>query len=112
MAKRRAQRAASEASGGTSGTDRTPEESGRHAPEAAEIEAAEEGLRRAREELKRARQAYRQVRRQAVDQLKQAREMSLGELIGQTLKQVQKHPGPGVVVAAMIGFFLGRLFRR
>jgi hypothetical protein len=28
------------------------------------------------------------------------------------LGMVKKHPGPGVIVAVLIGFFLGRLFRR
>jgi len=112
VAKTRARRAASGTSDSASSDDHTSQEPAQHAPDPAEIEAAEEGLRRAKEELKRARRAYRQVRRHAVDQLKQVREMSIGELIDGTLKQVREHPGPGVVIAAMIGFFLGRLFRR
>ena len=112
MAKRRARRAAPATSDRASADDPTTQEPVQHPPEASEIEAAEEGLRRAKEEFKKARQAYRQVRSHAVDQLKQVREMSLGDLVDQTLKQVRKHPGPGVLIAAILGFFLGRLFRR
>ena len=46
------------------------------------------------------------------DRLKAVREKSVGDLIDGTLELVKKHPGPGVILAAIIGFFLGRLFRR
>ena len=77
-----------------------------------DLDAAEEAVRRAKEQLKDARRRYWQVRRQAVEQLKQIREMSVGEVVDGTLKQVKRHPGPSVLVAAGIGFFLGRLCRR
>ena len=80
-----------------------------HSPE---VEAAEAAIRRAEAELKKARDFYHQVRQQATDQLKQVREKTVADLIDGTLELVKKHPGPGVLIAALIGFFLGRLFRR
>ena len=76
------------------------------------IRKAADAVRRAETELKKAQQLYQQVRRDATDRLKAVREKSLGELIDGTLQTVKKHPGPGVIVAVVVGFFLGRLFRR
>lgn len=83
------------------GADRSPE-----------VAAAEEAVRRAEAELTKAREAYARLRRQATEQLKQIREKRLGDLVDDGLKLVQEHPGPGVVLAALVGFWLGRLFRR
>lgn len=80
--------------------------------EPCELDAAAEAVRRAKEELREARRAYWQLRRQAVERLAHVREMSVGEVVDKTLKQVKRHPGPSVVVAVLAGFFLGRLFRR
>ena len=80
--------------------------------EPSEVEAAAEAVRRAKHQLREARRAYWQLRRQTVDQLKQIREMSVGDLVDDTLKRVKRHPGPSVIVAVLAGFFLGRLFRR
>ena len=79
---------------------------------APEVAAAEAAVRRAEAELKKANELYRNVRRQATEQLKQVREKTLGDLIDDTLKLVRKHPGPSVAIATLIGFCLGRLFRR
>jgi ElaB/YqjD/DUF883 family membrane-anchored ribosome-binding protein len=76
------------------------------------VRGAAEAVRRAEAELRKAEQLYRKVRQEATDRLKAAREKSLGDLIDGTLDAVRRHPGPGVIVAAMIGLFLGRLFRR
>lgn len=76
------------------------------------VQKAAEAVRRAEAELEKAQQLYQKVRQKATDRLKAVREKSLGDLINGTLEVVKKHPGPGVIVAAMIGFFLGRLFRR
>jgi len=77
-----------------------------------EVEAAEAVLRKAEAELRRAKRHYSRIRRQATDNLKRARESNLTDLVDGTLKLVKKHPAPGVLIAAAIGFFLGRLFRR
>jgi len=80
--------------------------------EAAEVHWAADAVRRAEAELKKARQQYDELRRLAADRLKAARETSLGDLIDGTLDFVRRHPGPGVIAAGLIGFFLGRRFRR
>lgn len=76
------------------------------------VERAAEAVRRAEAELDKAQQLYRKVREETTDRLRAAREKSVGDLIDGTLALVKKHPGPGLIVAAAIGFFLGRLFRR
>jgi ElaB/YqjD/DUF883 family membrane-anchored ribosome-binding protein len=80
--------------------------------ESPEVQAAGEAVRRAEAELKKARALYEQVRQQATDRLRQVREKTVGEMVDGTLKLVKKYPGPGVILAALFGFFLGRLFRR
>jgi len=80
--------------------------------ELSELDAARDAVRRAKEQLKDARREYGELRREAIGRLKQIREMSVGEVANETLKQVKRHPGPAVLVAAFLGFFLGRLFRR
>jgi len=73
---------------------------------------AAEAIRRAAEELAKAGEWYEGVRQQAAEQVRQAREAKLGELVDGVLRFVRKHPGPGVILAMLVGFFLGRLFRR
>ena len=82
------------------------------AEETPEVRTAEEAVRRAKEELKKAQELYLDVRRQATEQLREVRGTTVGELIDGVLKLVKKHPGPGVVIAALAGLFLGRFFRR
>jgi len=77
-----------------------------------EVREAATAVQRAKEELRKAQHSYREVRQKAVGKLRAVREKSVGELIDGTLELVKKHPGPGVILAAIIGFFLGRLFRR
>lgn len=102
-----------------SGVSSEPSDVGRAAGEAecgggetSAVEAAAAAVRQAKQQLKEARQAYWQIRRHAVERLKEVREMSVGDVVEETLKQVKRYPGPSVIVAALVGFFLGRLFRR
>jgi len=76
------------------------------------VQKAAEAVRRAEAELQKAQQLYQKVRQEATDRLKAVRQKSVGDLIDGTLEMVKRHPGPGVMVAAVVGFFLGRLFRR
>jgi len=76
------------------------------------VRKAAEAVRRAEAELEKAQQLYQKVRQEATDRLRAIREKSVGDLLDGTLEVVKRHPGPGVIVAAMLGFFLGRLFRR
>jgi len=90
----------------------TPEEAEPAAdPSPAEQKAAD-AVRLAEAELEKARGLYEKVRQEATERLKSAREKTVGDLIDGTLATVKKHPGPGVLVAVLIGFFLGRWFRR
>jgi ElaB/YqjD/DUF883 family membrane-anchored ribosome-binding protein len=77
-----------------------------------EVELAREAVRRAREEFHKAQDAYEEVRQRAAEGLKQVRESTVGDMVDGTIKLVRKYPGPSVIVAALLGFFLGRLFRR
>lgn len=95
----------------TAATDRPEEEETQGEP-SPNARCAADVVARAEAELKRAQEAYRTVRREATERLQAVREKSVGDLIDGTLKAVKKHPGPGVFVAMVIGFFLGRLFRR
>lgn len=76
------------------------------------VRKASDAVQRAKSELQKAQKLYEQVHDEAVEKLKGAREKRVGELIDGTLEAVKKHPGLGVIVAAVIGFFLGRMFRR
>jgi ElaB/YqjD/DUF883 family membrane-anchored ribosome-binding protein len=85
---------------------------GKKLDERPEIQAAEEAVVRAKQELEQARRLCRELREQAGDKIKQFREQDVGDVVESTLSLVRKHPGPGVLCAAFLGFFLGRLFRR
>ncbi len=76
------------------------------------VRSAAGAVGRAEEELEKAKAAYEKIRGEAVDRVRDAREKTLGDLIDGTLNCVKKHPGPGVLFAVLIGFFLGRLFRK
>ncbi len=74
-----------------------------------EVQAAADAVARAKAEFEKAQQFYEEVRTEAAEQLKKVRESTVGELVDVGLKFVKKHPGPGVLIAAAVGFFLGRL---
>jgi ElaB/YqjD/DUF883 family membrane-anchored ribosome-binding protein len=88
-----------------SGTDRKVEQT-------PGVRKAADAVRRAEAELEKAKQLYQKVRQEATDRLQAAREKTLGDLLDGTLEAVRKHPGPGLLLAVVIGFFLGRLLRR
>ena len=77
-----------------------------------EVEIAEAALRRAEAELRKAKRHYCRIRRQATEKIRHARETKVSDVVEGTLRQVKKHPASGVLIAAAVGFFLGRLFRR
>jgi hypothetical protein len=87
-------------------------EASQDAQQSPDIGCAAEAVRRAEAELKKARELYEKARGKAVEQLKAVREKKMGELIDGTLTLVKKHPGPGVLVAMIVGYFLGRLFKK
>ncbi|HBO42612.1 MAG TPA: hypothetical protein DD670_01485 [Planctomycetaceae bacterium] len=76
------------------------------------IRSAADAVHRARLEFEKAQQVYDEVRREAVERIEKVRETTVGDLIEGTLDAVRKRPAVGLGIAALIGFFLGRLFRR
>jgi len=76
------------------------------------VEAAHAELERAREQLQKAEAYYETMKTQAAEQAQQLRDTTLGEAVDRVLDFVQKHPGAGVIGAAALGFFLGRVSKR
>jgi ElaB/YqjD/DUF883 family membrane-anchored ribosome-binding protein len=74
--------------------------------------SAADALKRARAEFEKAQAFYESVRQQATERLQSARKTSVGDMIDGTLEAVRRRPGASLTIAAMVGFFLGRLFRR
>lgn len=90
----------------------TPEVEPVEPDELPEVKAAAEAIRRAQAELEKACATYTNLRKEATEQVRKLRESTVGDVIDGTLKAVKKHPALGVGLAALVGFFLGRLFRR
>ena len=80
--------------------------------ESPEVNAAAEAICIAQAELDKAYATYKSLRKDATDQMRKLRESTVGDVVEGTLETVKKHPALGVGLAALIGFFLGRLFRR
>ncbi len=78
----------------------------------AETREAAGAVALAEAELKRAKEAYDRVCDEAIRRLRDVREAKVGDLCDGVLEKVKRYPGPSVFVAALLGFFLGRLFRR
>ncbi len=74
--------------------------------------SAADALKRAKAELEKAQAFYDHLRQQATERLKAVRRASLGDVLDATLDSVKRHPAAGLGIAALLGFFLGRLFRR
>lgn len=85
---------------------------GRKLDERPEVQAAADAVRRAKEQLHKAQEQYEALRHETSEGIKHLREQNVGDLAECTLELVRKHPGAGVAVAGLLGFFLGRLFRR
>ena len=77
-----------------------------------EVCSAADALKRAKAEFEKAQTYYEKVRQQAAERVKAVRETSVGDMIDGTLDTVRRHPGAGLTLAAIVGFLLGRLFRR
>jgi ElaB/YqjD/DUF883 family membrane-anchored ribosome-binding protein len=85
---------------------------GKKLDERPEIQAAEEAVRRAREQLEQAQQYCQQLHSQTAAEWRDLREANFRDLLEKSLAFVRKNPGVGVSVAAILGFFVGRIFRR
>jgi hypothetical protein len=71
-----------------------------------------EAVRRAKAEMEKAHAFYEHVREQAAEHLKDVRKKNIGDLLDGTLDTVKRHPGVSLTLAAVLGYLLGRLFRR
>jgi ElaB/YqjD/DUF883 family membrane-anchored ribosome-binding protein len=71
-----------------------------------------DALGRAKAELENVQAYCENVRQRAAERLKTLRAASVGDVIDGTLDAVRRHPGASVTIAALVGFFLGALFRR
>jgi len=80
--------------------------------ESPEIRSAADAVHRAKLELEKAQKLYDDVRHEATKQIERVRQTTVGDLIDGTLDAVRKRPALGLSLAALVGFFLGRLFRR
>jgi ElaB/YqjD/DUF883 family membrane-anchored ribosome-binding protein len=107
-----AKRTAGQPSGSAKPKPAASEAAKQQAEQSPEIKQAADAVRRAEAELQKAQQLYQKVRQDATDRLRVVREKRVGELVDGTLEAVRKYPGPGLILAALVGFFLGRLFRR
>jgi len=77
-----------------------------------EVCSAAEALKLAKAELEKAQAFYEKVRQEAAERLQSVRQTSVGDMIDGTLDAVRRHPGASLTMAALVGVFLGRLFRR
>jgi ElaB/YqjD/DUF883 family membrane-anchored ribosome-binding protein len=71
-----------------------------------------ETLRRAKAELEKAHAFYEHVREQAAERIRDVRRKSVGDMLDGTLETVKRHPAASLTAAAVVGYLLGRLFRR
>ena len=85
---------------------------GKKLDETTAVQAAEAALRMAREELSKAEGMYRDARSKAAAEVKDLANKDVGQILQSTLNYIRRHPAQGLIVSALLGFFLGRLFRR
>jgi ElaB/YqjD/DUF883 family membrane-anchored ribosome-binding protein len=74
--------------------------------------SAAEMLKQAKADFEKARDFYESLRHQAAERIDSVRKTTVGDAIDGTLDAVRRHPGAGLALAALAGFYLGRLFRR
>ncbi|MEA1950712.1 MAG: hypothetical protein U9N87_04970 [Planctomycetota bacterium] len=82
------------------------------AQDASEQEQTPSTVERLSDGIKEARQCCEDVQRKAGERLKNARETTLGDVLDAAMVFVKRHPRSSLGIAATLGFFLGRLFRR
>jgi ElaB/YqjD/DUF883 family membrane-anchored ribosome-binding protein len=75
-------------------------------------ELAAEAVRLAQLELEKAQKVYEDLRRQAVEKIRDVREKKVGDLVDCTLDVVKKHPGPSLIVSVALGFCLGKWLQK
>ena len=76
-----------------------------------EVQAAHSRMCQAREALRQAEQQYQELRRRVTEKVRE-HAPQVRDIVKDGLEMVRKHPALGVSIAALLGFFIGRLFRR
>ncbi|MEN6459036.1 MAG: hypothetical protein ABFC63_08905 [Thermoguttaceae bacterium] len=71
-----------------------------------------DALERAKDELEKAQAFYDRVRGQAAERMKAVRRTTVGDILDSTLEATKRHPVAGLTLAALLGYWLGRIFRR
>ena len=82
------------------------------AEEASTQDETQSCVGRLSDELKEARQCCEDMRRKAGERLQKARSTTLGDVLDGAAVFVKRHPRCSLGIAATLGFFVGRLFRR
>ncbi len=77
-----------------------------------ELRQAEDDLRQAEERLRKAQQRREEANRRQSEPGGTCPEVTVGRVIDGTLAFVKKYPGPSVVAAFVVGFFLNRILPR
>ena len=97
---------------GTKPDDPLPDEPQMDSGDRPELQAAADRVRQAREQLRAAEACYGQLREQAAEKMRQVRAKTVGDLIDTLLATAKKRPLASLLTAGLLGYFLGRLFRR
>jgi len=79
---------------------------------APEVQAAAEDVEQAREKLNTAEACYRKLRDQATEKIERLQGRTLGDVVDFVVATTRKHPVVSLLTAGVMGYYLGRLFRR
>ena len=85
---------------------------GRQLDDIPQVRMAREAVERASEKLREAADRYRNAGQKAAENKDGEGDANLRDTVKDVLGYVRRHPAQGVIAAGMLGFFLGRLFRR
>ncbi len=77
-----------------------------------DIQAAAGRVEQARAQLRAAEACYQKLRKHAEQKVEQARKQTVGDVIDFAVSTAKKHPVPSLLTAGLLGYLLGRLFRR
>lgn len=77
-----------------------------------DVQAAADEVEQARDKLRAAEDCYRKLRDQAAEKIEQLQGSTLGDAFDFVVSTTKRHPVIGLLTAGVMGFYLGRLFRR
>lgn len=76
------------------------------------VHAAAKEVEQAREQLNVAERCYRKLRDQATEKIERLQGRTLGDVVDFVVATTRKHPVVSLMTAGVLGYYLGRLFRR